>query len=81
MHVNKCFPYLIHLVYLKIVIHQRISVFLIQLNLFCIYKSPLLHKVMIGELPLNALGTEAPTYKDDGFIFLANCLLCDCWSA
>ena len=71
MHVNKCFPYFIHLVYLKIVILQRIFVSLVHVNLFCIYKNPLLQKILIHvvELPLNALGAEAPTCKDDGFIF------------
>ena len=78
MLVNKCFTYFIQLVYLKIVIHQRIFVSLVQVNLFCIYKNPILQEVLIVELSFNALGAKAPTCKNDGFIFLLNCLLSDC---
>ena len=79
MHVYKCFPYVIHLVSLKILILQIISVFLVQVNPFAFTKNPFA-KFLLLELPLNTLGAKAPTCKDDAVYFFANYLLSDCWS-
>ena len=40
-------------------------------------QKPAFAKILIVELPLNALGAEAPTCKDDGFIF--SCQLLAVW--
>ena len=48
-------------------------------SLFAFIKKPF-DKILLVVLPLNALEAESSTCKDDGFIFLADCLVSDCWS-